>query len=57
MLATDSEGIKHYVLVLEEGDEVATALADFAHEEHVVNAHFVASTGLQLIDPSIRREK
>ena len=42
VLAEQSDGVKHYVLVLEDGDEVATALADFAHEQRVVNAHFVA---------------
>lgn len=41
-VSTTAEGENQYVLVLREGDEVATALADFAREHHVVNAHFQA---------------
>lgn len=51
LVATDPDGVKHYVLVLQDGDEAATALADFAHEEHVMNAHFVAIGAVR--DPEV----
>jgi predicted DNA-binding protein with PD1-like motif len=42
LLSAEPDGVKHYVIVLQDGDEVATALAEFAHKEHVVNAHLEA---------------
>jgi predicted DNA-binding protein with PD1-like motif len=42
LLSAQPDGVKYYVVILKSGDEVATALADFAHENHVVSAHFVA---------------
>lgn len=45
------DGAKSYALVLQRGDEVATALADFAQRERVVNAHFVAIGAVR--DPEV----
>lgn len=36
------DGSKTFALILAPGDEVLTALSDFAHEQSVSNAHFVA---------------
>src|ERR1700733_7023616 len=51
LLAAQPDGTKSYVLVLREGDEVATALANFADDQHVVNAHFVAIGAVR--DPEV----
>lgn len=51
LLSTQPDGLRHYVLVLARGDEVATALADFARKESVVNAHFVAIGAVR--DPEV----
>ncbi len=42
LIGAQPDGVKFYVLVLRDGDEVATGLARFAHEQAITNAHFVA---------------
>ncbi len=42
LLATAADGSKSFALVLAQGDDVLTALADFAREQNVVSAHFMA---------------
>jgi predicted DNA-binding protein with PD1-like motif len=42
LIGAEPDGVKFYVLVLREGDEVATGLARFAHDQAITNAHFVA---------------
>ncbi len=42
LLATRADGSKEYALVLARGDEVMTALSDFAHAEQVTAASFTA---------------
>jgi predicted DNA-binding protein with PD1-like motif len=42
LIGAQPDGVKFYVLVLHEGDEVATGLARFAREQAIANAHFVA---------------
>jgi predicted DNA-binding protein with PD1-like motif len=51
VLATQTDGTKVFVLVLSKGDEVLTALTDFARGENVVNAHFVAIGAVR--DPEV----
>ncbi|MGN6105644.1 MAG: PPC domain-containing DNA-binding protein [Kofleriaceae bacterium] len=51
LLSAQPDGVKSYVLVLRTGDEVATALAEFARRERVVNAHFVAIGAVR--DPEV----
>lgn len=46
-LLGEDAGAKHYVLVLATGDEVQTALHDFAVAEKVTDAHFVAIGGVK----------
>jgi len=40
LLSTAPDGTKSYALVLSQGDEVLTALAEFALAQNVVSAHF-----------------
>jgi predicted DNA-binding protein with PD1-like motif len=40
LLSTAPDGTKSYALVLAQGDEVLTALAEFAREQNVVSARF-----------------
>lgn len=42
LLASSPDGAKSYVLILQKGDEVASALSSFATAEGVVAAHFTA---------------
>jgi hypothetical protein len=51
LLKAEPTGLRFYALVLQDGDEVVTALSDFAHEEHVVSAHFVAIGAVR--DPEV----
>jgi predicted DNA-binding protein with PD1-like motif len=51
LLCIESNGVERYILVLRQGDELATALADFAHHEGIVNAHFAAIGAVR--DPEI----
>jgi predicted DNA-binding protein with PD1-like motif len=51
LLATQSNGVKFWVLVLSHGDEVATALAQFAREQGVVSAHLSAIGAVR--DPEV----
>lgn len=51
LLASRPDGAKDHVLILRDGDEVATALAKFATDEHVVAAHFTAIGAVR--DPEV----
>jgi predicted DNA-binding protein with PD1-like motif len=51
LLSTHEDGSKAFVLVLSQGDEALSALAAFAREEKVVNAHFVAIGAVR--DPEV----
>ncbi|MDB4933313.1 MAG: hypothetical protein JWP87_285 [Labilithrix sp.] len=51
VVSTSADGARTFVLVLSEGDEVLTALTDFARNQKVVNAHFVAIGGVR--DPEV----
>jgi uncharacterized protein len=51
LLSTQSEGGKTYVLVLSQGDLVQAAIAAFARDHHVVNAHFSAIGAVR--DPEV----
>jgi predicted DNA-binding protein with PD1-like motif len=42
LIGAQPDGVKFYVLILREGDEVATGLARFAREQAITNAHFMA---------------
>jgi len=42
LVATHPDGTKTYVLVLIQGDQVQAAIAAFANDHHVVDAHFSA---------------
>ncbi|MBF5067247.1 DNA-binding protein, partial [Salmonella enterica subsp. enterica serovar Istanbul] len=50
-IGAQADGSKSFVLILSRGDEVATALADFARDQNVVNAHYVAIGGVR--DPEV----
>jgi predicted DNA-binding protein with PD1-like motif len=51
LLAESRNGEKSYALVLARGDEVLSALADFARTQHVVSGHF---TGIGAVrDPEV----
>jgi hypothetical protein len=51
LLTTQSDGTRAYVLVLSQGDQVLAAIAAFADEHHVVDAHFSAIGGVR--DPEV----
>ncbi len=51
LVAAHADGTKEFALVLYDGDEALTGLADFARDEHVVNAHFVAIGAVR--DPEV----
>jgi predicted DNA-binding protein with PD1-like motif len=51
LVAAQPDGTKAFALVLYPGDEALTALADFARDEKVVNAHFVAIGAVR--DPEV----
>jgi predicted DNA-binding protein with PD1-like motif len=51
LLSTQSDGTKTYVLVLSEGDQVQAAIAAFASDNHVVDAHFSAIGAVR--DPEV----
>jgi predicted DNA-binding protein with PD1-like motif len=51
LVSSQPDGAKSYVLILSKGDEVMTALADFARDQKVVNAHFVGIGGVR--DPEV----
>jgi uncharacterized protein len=51
LIGAQPDGVKFYVLVLREGDEVATGLARFAREQALSNAHFVAIGAVR--DPQV----
>jgi uncharacterized protein len=51
LLATHSDGTKIYVLVLAQGDQVQAAIAAFANDHHVVDAHFSAIGAVR--DPEV----
>jgi predicted DNA-binding protein with PD1-like motif len=51
LLAVREDGSKDYALVLARGDEIATALGDFARAEKVVAARFSAIGAVQ--DPEV----
>ncbi len=51
LLTTQADGAKTFVLILSQGDEALTALADFAREQQVRNAHFVAIGAVR--DPEV----
>jgi predicted DNA-binding protein with PD1-like motif len=51
LTASHADGSKDYVLVLARGDEVATALADFAQSEDIAGAHFTAAGAVR--DPDV----
>ena len=51
LLTSQPDGTKTYVLVLSQGDEVSTALAAFASDQQVVNAHFSAIGAVR--DPEV----
>jgi predicted DNA-binding protein with PD1-like motif len=42
LVSTEPDGTKNYVLVLSVGDQVQAAIAAFAKDQHVVDAHFSA---------------
>ena len=51
LVATQSDGTKTYVLVLSQGDPVQAAIAAFANEHHIVDAHFSAIGAVR--DPEV----
>jgi uncharacterized protein len=51
LLSTQSDGTKTYVLVLSQGDPVQAAIAAFARDHHVINAHFSAIGAVR--DPEV----
>jgi predicted DNA-binding protein with PD1-like motif len=51
LLTTQSDGTKTYVLVLSQGDQVQAAIAAFAKDDHVVDAHFSAIGAIR--DPEV----
>jgi predicted DNA-binding protein with PD1-like motif len=51
LLSTQSGGTKTYVLVLSQGDPVQAAIAAFAADYHVVDAHFSAIGAVR--DPEV----
>ena len=51
LLATHSDGTKTYAVVLAQGDQVQAALATFAKDQHVVDAHFSAIGAVR--DPEV----
>src|ERR1700689_4491095 len=51
LLTTQSDGTKTYVLVLSQGDQVQAAIAAFANDQHVVDAHFSAIGAVR--DPEV----
>ena len=51
LLATPSDGTRTYALVLAQGDQVQAALAAFANDHHVVDAHFSAIGAVR--DPEV----
>ena len=51
LVDSSPSGMKSYALILRRGDEVATALAEFARRERVVNAHFDAIGAV--VDPEV----
>ena len=51
LLATHSDGTKTYALVLAQGDQVQAAIAAFANDHHVVDAHFSAIGAVR--DPEV----
>jgi predicted DNA-binding protein with PD1-like motif len=51
LLATHSDGTKAYALVLSQGDQVQAAIAAFANDQHVVDAHFSAIGAVR--DPEV----
>jgi hypothetical protein len=51
LLSTQSDGTKSYVLVLAQGDPVQAAIATFARDHHVVDAHFSAIGAVR--DPEV----
>jgi uncharacterized protein len=51
LLSTQSDGTKAYVLVLSQGDQVQAAIATFATDYHVVDAHFSAIGAVR--DPEV----
>ncbi len=51
LVAAHPDGSRDYALILARGDEVLTALADFARDEQVVAAHFAAIGGVR--DPEV----
>ena len=51
LLTTQSAGTRTYVLVLYQGDQVQAAIAAFANDHHVVDAHFSAIGAVR--DPEV----
>jgi predicted DNA-binding protein with PD1-like motif len=51
LLTTQPDGTKTYVLVLYQGDQVQAAIAAFANDHHVVDAHFSAIGAVR--DPEV----
>jgi predicted DNA-binding protein with PD1-like motif len=51
LLTTRSDGTKTYALVLSQGDQVQAAIAAFANDQHVVDAHFSAIGAVR--DPEV----
>jgi predicted DNA-binding protein with PD1-like motif len=42
LVGTQADGTRSFVLILAQGDEALTGLSDFARDQKVVDAHFVA---------------
>ncbi len=51
LLMTQSDGVRTYALVLSQGDQVQAAIAAFAKDHHVVDAHFSAIGAVR--DPEV----
>ena len=51
LLTTQSAGTRTYVLVLSQGDQMQAAIAAFAKDQHVVDAHFSAIGAVR--DPEV----
>jgi predicted DNA-binding protein with PD1-like motif len=51
LLTTQADGTRTYVLVLYQGDQVQAAIAAFANDHHVVDAHFSAIGAVR--DPEV----
>jgi hypothetical protein len=51
LLTTQPDGTKTYALVLSQGDQVQAAIAAFASDHHVVDAHFSAIGAVR--DPEV----